>query len=272
VGALNIELQSCSFFYESDRPVFNGLSFQLDSGEILSVIGPNGCGKTTLLKCLIGIQDFDSGELRLDGRAESNPLERSKLFGYVPQLAADPVPYSVERMVVLGRSRFMGTFGRPDPRDYRVAAEAMELVGIVELAGRAFNTLSGGERQLVLIAQALATEATALVFDEPTSALDLVHQHDTVELLRGLSHERGFTIIFTSHNPSHALHISDRCLMMSRSGAYVFGGTPDVITETALQRVFGVRCRIIEHRVDGEGVSLGVLPILKPFNRRGEAG
>ena len=264
---MTIRVCGASFSYGTSGPVFNDLDFHLDSGRIMSVLGPNGCGKTTLLKCLVGIRSFSSGVLVLDGREGLATGERSRLFGFVPQLVGDPVPYSVERMVILGRARFMGPMSRPGHEDIEMARESMLAVGIDGLSPRAFNSLSGGERQLVLIAQALATGAKTLVFDEPTSALDLVNQHDTVELLRRLSHEQGYTIIFSSHDPSHALHISDACLMMDRSGGYRFGPSGSIITEEGIKSVFGVDSKIIRHETHGRGFSLGVLPVLKPFNR-----
>jgi iron complex transport system ATP-binding protein len=170
-------------------------------------------------------------------------------------------------MVVMGRARFQGAFSRDEQKDFKIARAALDKVGIASLSERAFNTLSGGERQLVMIAQALATESRALVLDEPTSALDLVHQHDLVELMRRLSHDEGLTVVFASHNPSHALHIADRCLMMDRDGSYEFGPARSVIAEDSLRRVFGVEARIIRLDDNGRGVSYGVLPILKPFVR-----
>ncbi len=269
MGTVNIELADGAYSYGPERAVFSDLSFFVRSGEILSVIGPNGCGKTTLLKCLVGILDFEAGGLDIGGQTGIAATARSRLFGYVPQLTADPVPYSVERMVVLGRARFQRAFGRPEQRDFAVAREAMRTVGIQHLAGRAFNTLSGGERQLVLIAQALATEAHALVFDEPTSALDLVNQHQTVELLRTLSHERTYTIVFSSHDPSHALHIADRCLILGKDvSTYEFGPAETVITEEGIRKAFGVDSRIVRHEYDDGSVALGVTPILKPFIRK----
>lgn len=267
---MKITLSEASFAYNPGQPIFKDLSFHLESGRIMSLIGPNGCGKTTLLKCLVGIRSFSGGSLELDGRVGLRDSERTRLFGYVPQLAGDPVPYSVKRMVLLGRARFMGPFSRPDPKDLAIVQDSMNLVGIIRLADRGFHSLSGGERQLVLIAQALATGATTLVFDEPTSALDLVNQHDTVDLLRRLSHDEGYTVIFSSHDPSHALHISDKCLLMDRTDTHRFGQAEEVITEGELYRVFGVESQVIRHEKVGQGISKGVLPILKPYYKKTE--
>lgn len=264
---MSVSVRGASFGYGQGNPVFENLAFDVPPGGILAVIGPNGCGKTTLLKCLVGVLDFKGGALELGGKAGLSALDRSRYFAYVPQLSSDPPPYTVERMVVLGRARFQGTFSRYEPKDYAIARDALEKVGIGDLADRAFNSLSGGERQLAMIAQALATESKALILDEPTSALDLIHQHDLVELMRRLSHDNGFTVIFTSHNPSHAIHVADLCLMMRRGGNYAFGPARKVITEASLLSVFGVDTRIVRLESENQGVSFGVVPVLKPFAR-----
>ncbi len=265
---MTLTLEGASFCYVPGVPVFKDVAFHLESGEIMSLLGPNGCGKTTLIKCLVGIKAFNSGKILVDGAVWTPGKKGNTHFGYVAQLGSDPVSYTVEQMVLLGRSRFIGMFNRPAEKDLKAAARAMEMVGVKPLAGRSFSTLSGGERQLVLIAQALATESRLLVFDEPTSALDLVNQHSVVDLLRRLSHDEGYTVVFSSHDPSHALHISDRTLMMSRGGGFRFGPAAEVITETSLREVFGVNSRILVHKEDDGAVAMGVLPILKPFVRQ----
>ncbi len=264
---MTLTLESASFEYIHEVPVFKDVSFHLESGEIMSLLGPNGCGKTTLIKCLVGIRNFTSGRILVDGNVWNPGSRGNTHFGYVAQLGSDPVSYTVEQMVLLGRSRFIGMFDRPKENDYEAAFSAMEMVGVEGLKERSFSTLSGGERQLVLIAQALATESRLLVFDEPTSALDLVNQHSVVDLLRRLSHEKGYTVVFSSHDPSHALHISDRTLMMGEDNFYRFGAAGEVITEDSLREVFGVNSRILVHKEENGAISMGVLPILKPFMR-----
>lgn len=258
---MRLDIRGAAFSYGRGEPVFSGLNFDVREGEILSVLGPNGCGKTTLLKSLVGIQDFTRGTLTSEGGGLGRNGSRTSLFGYVPQITAVAAAYTAFEMVLLGRSRFIGSFERPREEDRRKAAEALEEAGVARLAGRSFSSLSGGERQLVLIARALATEARILVFDEPTSALDLVNQHRTIHLLRRLARQGGYTVVFSTHDPSHALFVSDRTLLMRKNGEALFGPAAEIITEKNLLAVFGVEVRLVEVPVRG-GRTVGVLPLL----------
>jgi len=264
---VKIELTNAAFSYPETGTIFSNLSFDLHDGEILSILGPNGCGKTTLLKCLIGILEFDKGTIRLDGKTAERGTGRSTFFGYVPQITSPPLSYSVFQMVLLGRSHFIGTFSKPRGKDIEQTNIALSRLNISHLSSQSFSSLSGGERQLVLIARALATEARILLFDEPTSALDLVNQQNTIELMRTLAHEHGLSIVFTTHAPSHALHISDRTLLMHKGRKAFFGPAGEVITEENIRTHFGIDAKIFEFSQGNEGTSLGVLPILKPFPR-----
>jgi len=266
---MKLSVRGGGFAYKPQKPVFNDISFTMNSGDILSILGPNGSGKTTLLKCIVGILELNHGEVILDGRVLSSGKERGSFFGYVPQLIGTPPAYSVFQMVLLGRSRFFGTFSKPSSHDYGVAERAIAQVGIEHLSERSFNHLSGGERQLVLIARALVQESTVLVFDEPTAALDLQNQHSTVELMRRLAHEQGFSILFSTHTPSHALHISDQTVLIgSPCHGCVAGCTTDVITEHRLCETFGVEAKIMRIVQPDGSVSMGVLPVLQSFTPR----
>lgn len=265
---MTISISNGSFSYDGKKEIFRNLNFLLKKGEILSVLGPNGCGKTTLLKILLEIHHLSGGVMKVDNQPCRHGRNGNQHFGYVPQSTGVPVAYSVFQMVLLGRSRFIGTFSRPSPGDYQKVEEILKMVNISHLAVRSFASLSGGERQLVLIARALATEARVLVFDEPTSSLDLVNQHYTVELMRVLSHEKGYSIIFSTHDPTHALHISDNTILINREGTSLFGLTKEMITEKHMKLLFGVETRILDLSL-GEGmVSRGVMPILPPFKPR----
>ena len=255
---MKLTVNNASFSYTKNKTVFSNLSFSINKGEILSVLGPNGCGKTTLLKCIAGIRHFNSGIIRKDNW-------KNDYSGYVPQLTSSPVAYQVFKMVLMGRSRFIGHFSKFRNSDFEKVQEILEKMNISNLAERSFNSLSGGERQMVLIARALATEAEILIFDEPTSALDLVRQHRIVDLMRKLSHEEGLSIIFSTHNPSHALHISDKTILMNRDGSSLFGKSEEMISEKTMKQLFEVEIRImkLEHRCGA--VTRPVVPVLEPY-------
>lgn len=265
---MTISLSNGSFSYNEKVNIFHNLNLHLEKGEILSILGPNGCGKTTLLKILIGLYSLTKGSLDLNEQKSISERKRNSYFGYVPQISDSPVSYSVSQMVLLGRSRFIGTFSKPSPNDFRTVDRILKQVKISHLAERAFSSLSGGERQLVLIARALATEARILVLDEPTSALDLINQHDTIELIRLLSHDEGLSIVFSTHDPSHALHISDKTILMNREGSSLEGKTKDMITEKNMKNLFGVDTRIMDLSMDKGFVSKAVMPVLLPYQPR----
>lgn len=163
------------FGYRKDELILNDISFSLDTGKVMAILGPNGIGKTTFLKCLIGILKWDSGQTLLDGRALSSPLECKKI-GYVPQAHPVAFSYSVQELVMMGRAKYVSMFAVPSSNDRRKAQKAMEDVGISDIALKSCNQLSGGQLQLAFIARALAGEPEVLIMDEPESHLDFKNQ------------------------------------------------------------------------------------------------
>jgi iron complex transport system ATP-binding protein len=211
------------------RTIFSGLSFQARAGETLALLGPNGRGKTTALRAMLGFQRLAAG------RAVA-----PRLVGYVPQISAFAHAYSVLDIVVMGRALALGLFGQPGPEDRAHAAAALATVGMDAYAAQPFDRLSGGERQLVLLARALATGSPALVLDEPGAALDLRNQQRLLTLLARLRRDGRHAILFTTHDPNHALAVADRALMMMPEGQAVLGPVTDVLNETNLTRLYGV--------------------------------
>lgn len=233
-----ISAQSVGFRYGADTAwLFRDLSFSLDQGQTLVLLGRNGRGKTTLLKCLAGLIAPTSGAIRSSGTV-----------GYVPQHFASPFAYSVSDVVLMGRARHVGLFSNATAHDRQHAAEALELVGLQAFANRAIGTLSGGERQLVLIARALASEADILLLDEPASALDFRNQAVVLSMLRRLSLERGLTIIMTTHEPTHALEIADRAVLLHGSARSEEGPVASMCTEGKLSELYGLSMRRLDYR------------------------
>lgn len=215
--------------------VFRGLHLRVEPGQVLAILGPNGRGKTTLLRCIVGLLRPREGQVRHSGRAG---------IGYVPQLQQTVFDYSVLDMVLMGRARHIRLGSVPGPKDRRIARVALERVGLAHLAERPFSSLSGGERQLVLIARALTVESPVLVLDEPASALDLRNQGRVLELLRHLSRE-GLAIVLTTHNPQHAFFVADRALLFFSPEEHVTGPVPDVLSEDRLERLYGIPLRVL---------------------------
>jgi len=247
-----IEIKNASFEYISGNPVFREVTCSLAQGEILSVIGPNGCGKTTLLQCILGILELSRGAI---------VISAGQRIGYVPQEHHAPFPYTVKEMVVMGRAHRIGLFSVPKKEDEDAAMRWLEALSITRLAEKPYTEISGGEKQLVRIARALASGGAVLLLDEPAASLDFKNQQLILEVLRKLSHEKTRAIIMTTHHPQHALSVSDKVLLMS-SGIHppIYGNTADVLTEENVKRIYGVDAKIISLAHE-HGAIKGVIPI-----------
>jgi len=219
--------------------VYRDLSFTVSSGEIVAVLGPNGRGKTTLLKAITGLLSPQEGSIRVDGDV-----------GYVPQNADVVFTYTVLDMVVMGRARHISLFGSPTASDYDIAYRALRVLGLTEFAARPFNRLSGGERQLVMIARALASECGVLILDEPASALDFHNQDVILRALRTIAEERKLTILLSTHYPQHALHLATKVLLMDDVDRFKFGPIQTTLTEAHLETLYGLPIRelTVEHK------------------------
>jgi len=167
-------------------------------------------------------------------------------IGYVPQALHSDHAYTALDMVLLGRSRYLGRFNSPGRRDKVRAQECLHEVGLSDIAGQRYDRLSGGQRQLVLLARALASDCRILVLDEPASALDLANQGIVLRLIRHLARARDLAVLLTTHHPDHALGIADKALLMLRDAAHVYGAAQDVLTEDNLARMYGVPVRRVE--------------------------
>lgn len=213
----------------SGATILKGYSLRVAKGSVLAILGANGVGKTTLLHTVMGLRKPTEGAVRVDGR-----------LGFVPQLFQAAFSYSVIDMVLMGRARRIGLFGSPSAADYRIARDYLSRMGVLELENRAFNTLSGGQRQLVVIAQALCSECDVLVLDEPCSALDYKNQSIVMQSLKRLNGETGVTIVFTTHAPQHGLEVASEVLLMNGDGSYRHGPTEETLTAGNLTQLYGV--------------------------------
>ncbi|MEQ1714004.1 MAG: ABC transporter ATP-binding protein [Hyphomicrobium sp.] len=237
---MRLEATDLGFGYP-ERVVGHVDRVALDPGEVLCILGPNGCGKTTLFKTLLGLLPPQSGAIRLGGdNLGSLPrIKVARRLAYVPQAAAAPFPYTVLDLVLMGRVAHRGMFSAPRREDREDAMTALENLGIGCFAHRDVTRLSGGQRQLVMIARAIAQQAPLIVMDEPTASLDFGNQARVLTEVRKLA-ERGAGIILSTHDPDHAFAIASRVILL-QDGRLVAAGPPiDVLTTDRLLEVYGV--------------------------------
>lgn len=214
---MKLEIRDISFSY-SGKEILSSVSFILNSGDVTALLGRNGSGKTTLMRLILGFIKPDSGAIMLDGRdiREMSSKDRAKVIAYIPQKLSDAYPYSVFDSVMMGRAPSLSVFSSPKEKDREKAEEALALLGISNLKDRNVNTLSGGERQLVLIARAITQEASFMVMDEPTSALDYANALMVMEKTEELRKE-GYGILYSTHNPELALQNCSSVILLSET-------------------------------------------------------
>lgn len=249
-----IDIQDLAFSYTGAAPhaVFHGVTFSVGSGDIFCLLGPNGTGKSTLLKCASNVLQGWHGTIRLDGSdiSRMKPAEVAKGIGYVPQNQTSAFPFQVRDIVVMGRAPHLAVFASPSAHDREIAHAAMETVGILSLADRPCTTLSGGEWQLTLIARAMAQEPRVMVLDEPTSHLDLGNQVRILRVVKSLA-ESGIAVIMATHFPDHAFIAATEVAIMNCGGLSRKGSPETVITDENMREAYGVEVKVLHV---GEGI------------------
>ena len=237
---MSLTVKNLSFSYGAHQ-VLTDISFDLHKGEFLSVLGPNGVGKSTLFRCILGLLPGYTGQI-LSDKDDMRTLphrETARRIAYIPQIHTPTFCYTVLDTVLMGTSRQVGMFAQPGKEQIAIASEALSRVGAAHLTQRNFSNLSGGEQQLVLVARAIAQQADVLVMDEPTSALDYGNQLRILQLVRELAQE-GYAVLLSTHNPQHALSFASRILALSGGRVAALGDAQDVLTEDLVHTLYGV--------------------------------
>ncbi len=245
-----IKLEGISFTYKTDNNrVLKTVSLEISENSVTGILGPNGVGKTTLLHLLLGWNRPDSGSIEINGRpiGSYSRKEMGRLIGLVPQYEHISFEYSVLEYVLLGRTPHLGSLQSPSSRDYSIAEAALDTVGMKGISGKAVNRLSGGEKQLVLVARSIAQEPSVLLMDEPMSNLDLANKLRLLGVMRTLNSE-GVTILFTSHEPDVAASIADSVVLMGEGDTICYGNTDELISSKSLSRIYGIPVKVDDYK------------------------
>ena len=270
-----IQAENIAFSYSQEmaRSVFRNVSLVVQSGDVFCLLGPNGIGKSTLLKCLSGILRIQQGRIILDDRdlSEFKLTDVAKHIAYVPQGLTSAFPFRIKDIIVMGRAPHLSVLASPSRADMEIACKAMETVGVAHLAERPCNSVSGGEWQLTLIARALVQEPQILLLDEPTSHLDMGNQMKILQVIKDLSNG-GMTIVMASHFPDHAFLVANVVAILNNGRIAHVGAADQVITEENMQATYGVDVRIIQS--DEGGQRKACFPSLSNGDRgdRGDRG
>lgn len=242
---MELELRNLSCGY-GERTVINSISFSINAGEVIGLLGANGCGKTTLIKTILGLQPVQGGEVLLDGKNIKNwsSAQIARVIGYIPQMHTPPFPFQVLDVVLMGRTAHINPFASPSSKDVKIAEQALEMLSISYLRDRIYTEISGGERQLVLIARALAQEPRILIMDEPTASLDFGNQIKVLSHVKQLA-GMNIAVLMSCHFPEHAFIYSNRAVLLNE-GRILHSGTPgETITSERLKILYGVEVDIV---------------------------
>ena len=237
---MTLGVRSLEYTYRN-HPVLNGVDFSAHAGQCICVLGENGAGKTTLFRCLLGFLGNYTGDITIDGvdSRKMSAREIARKIAYIPQAHAPTFNYSVFETVLMGTSVLMGRFRTPGSAERNAVLDMMENMNISHLAERGFAELSGGERQLTLIARALAQKSPILIMDEPTANLDYGNQYRVLRRIKMLA-KNNYLVLMSTHSPEHALLYADMVLVLKGGKAMMFGEPEKVLSPETIERVYGV--------------------------------
>ncbi|MDP4182794.1 MAG: ABC transporter ATP-binding protein [Bacillota bacterium] len=256
---LDIIRATCGY---GKKKVAENISLSVQSGEVLCLLGPNGVGKTTLFKSILGFLRLMDGEIVLNGEnmIKMSKSKLAKVVGYVPQAHTPPFPYTVLDVVLMGRTAHLGMFSSPTDNDRRIAEEALDTLGISFLKDKIYTEISGGERQMTLIARALTQEPDILIMDEPTSNLDFGNQIRVLERINMLS-KKGLAVIMTSHFPNHVFLCSTKVALMTKN-LFKVGSVDEIVTEENLRSAYGINVKITSTVDESGNIIKACIPLI----------
>lgn len=266
--ALNIDIIDLSFSFGPTSHRLREVSLAVAEGELCCLLGPNGAGKTTLIRCLIGLLTPQGGTLRIAGHNTADLATRqlARLVAYVPQTTTTAFPFTALDIAVMGRTPHMKITNRPSVGDRRAAQAMLDRLGIGHLAPRSFAQLSGGERQLTMLARALVQEAPMLVLDEPTAALDYGNEVGILQVVSELVSD-GRSVLMSTHQPNHALMWADHAVLMRNGSVVISGPAAEVITAERLCDLYNVPIRLVSAPTQGTQPELICMPAVRRARR-----
>lgn len=240
-----LSVQGVGFGY-TKKPLLQRVSFSVKKGDSLCLLGPNGTGKTTLLRCILGVNKFSVGQILLNGKdIRKMPIkEIAQTIAYVPQASSVVFPYTVLDMVVMGRNPHIHHLNTPSTEDWQIARDSLEILGISYLAESQFGEISGGERQMALIARALTQQSQLLVMDEPTASLDYGNQVRILGIINQLV-QQGYSVVMTSHFPNHAFLACNQVVLLKDGVVRASGDPEEIVTELNLSDLYGTRIKVV---------------------------
>ncbi|MCB6993053.1 ABC transporter ATP-binding protein [bacterium 210820-DFI.6.37] len=260
-----LEVKNAAFTYDEKRMILEDVNFTVEEGEILCVIGPNGCGKSTLIDCILGLNKLKSGQILVEGEDLSalKPKEFAEHVAYVPQGHKTTFAYTVLDVVTMGRTYAARMFAPPGEEEKAIARAALKQVGLEGFEDREYTKLSGGELQLVIIARAIAQQSKIMVMDEPTAHLDFTHELTVMEVIADLVKNRNRSIIMATHFLNQAYYLENagvntKVALFSGKNFARMGKPSDILTEENLESTFNIITEIVN---DGSGVRKYILPL-----------
>ena len=273
--AFVLSAEGVSFGYEKGQDLFRDVSFAVRQGEVYCLFGPNGCGKTTLLDCVMGINKVNSGAIKLLDKdvAGYKREDFAKQVAYVPQVHSRAFPYTVKQVVMMGRNAYAGAFGSPKSEDEDIAMESIRQVGLEKFTDTPYTRLSGGEVQLVMLARALGQRTKIIIMDEPTCHLDFANEVRFLETLVKLCGDAELSILMATHTPNHAYYFEThglevRVALMYEQKLAQTGAPTEVLTEEIIEKVYGIKAKIITYK-DADGKEQRNIALLRTVDKAG---
>jgi iron complex transport system ATP-binding protein len=242
-----LEINNASFSYNGNGNVFEDIDMSIENSDVLCILGPNGTGKSTLIKCMNGLLKLNSGNIFLNDEDiyGMDKADLAKVMGYIPQSHHSTFSFSVFDVVLMGRAPHLSLTSVPGEKDFKIADKAIESLGISYLKDKTYTEISGGEKQLVLLARVLTQEPQILLLDEPTSHLDFGNQIRTLKVINRLS-DQGLSVVMTSHYPDHAFLSSNKVAIMNNGSIMAMGEPESVVTEENMKRAYGIDVKVMD--------------------------